>query len=36
MCAKEFLSGKKGTVAIFTGDGPLITEYTVKKLLRFS
>jgi len=35
MCAKDFLSGKKGTVAIFTGDAPLITEETVKKLLLF-
>lgn len=35
MCAKEFLSGKKGTVAIFTGDAPLITTETVKKLLDF-
>ena len=23
MCAEEFLKGKKGTVAIFVGDGPL-------------
>ncbi|KZL93108.1 bifunctional UDP-N-acetylglucosamine diphosphorylase/glucosamine-1-phosphate N-acetyltransferase GlmU [Clostridium magnum] len=35
MCAREFLDGKKGTVAIFTGDAPLITEETVKKLLSF-
>lgn len=35
MCAREFLEGKKGTVAIFTGDAPLITEETVKKLLLF-
>jgi UDP-N-acetylglucosamine diphosphorylase/glucosamine-1-phosphate N-acetyltransferase len=35
MCAKEFLKGKKGTIAIFTGDAPLITEDTVKKLLIF-
>lgn len=34
-CAKEFLKGKKGTVAIFTGDAPLITEETVKNLLEF-
>lgn len=33
--AKEFLKGKKGTVAIFTGDAPLITEETVKNLLEF-
>ncbi|MCH5138838.1 bifunctional UDP-N-acetylglucosamine diphosphorylase/glucosamine-1-phosphate N-acetyltransferase GlmU [Clostridiaceae bacterium UIB06] len=35
MCAKEFLSGKKGTVAIFTGDAPLITTETVRKLVDF-
>lgn len=35
MCAREFLIGKKGTVAIFTGDAPLITEETVKKLIVF-
>lgn len=35
MCAEEFLEGKKGTVAIFTGDAPLITEGTVKKLVSF-
>lgn len=35
MCARGFLGGKKGTVAIFTGDAPLITEETVKELLLF-
>ncbi|WML36324.1 bifunctional UDP-N-acetylglucosamine diphosphorylase/glucosamine-1-phosphate N-acetyltransferase GlmU [Clostridium sp. OS1-26] len=35
MCAKEFLKGKKGTVAIFTGDAPLITKSTVEKLFDF-
>ncbi|AKA71347.1 bifunctional UDP-N-acetylglucosamine diphosphorylase/glucosamine-1-phosphate N-acetyltransferase GlmU [Clostridium scatologenes] len=35
MCAEKFLEGKKGTVAIFTGDAPLITEDTVKKLVNF-
>jgi bifunctional UDP-N-acetylglucosamine pyrophosphorylase/glucosamine-1-phosphate N-acetyltransferase len=35
MCAKEFLKGKKGNVAIFTGDAPLITKSTVEKLLDF-
>ncbi|WP_123055073.1 bifunctional UDP-N-acetylglucosamine diphosphorylase/glucosamine-1-phosphate N-acetyltransferase GlmU [Clostridium sp. JN-1] len=35
MCAKEFLSGKKGTVAIFTGDAPLITCETISKLFNF-
>ncbi|WP_027625390.1 bifunctional UDP-N-acetylglucosamine diphosphorylase/glucosamine-1-phosphate N-acetyltransferase GlmU [Clostridium lundense] len=34
-CAKEFLMDKKGTVAIFTGDAPLITADTVKKLIAF-
>ncbi|PRR78396.1 Bifunctional protein GlmU [Clostridium liquoris] len=34
-CAKEFLLGKKGTVAVFTGDAPLITADTVKKLISF-
>lgn len=33
--AKEFLKGKKGTVAIFTGDAPLITEETVEKAIDF-
>ncbi|MBI6872948.1 bifunctional UDP-N-acetylglucosamine diphosphorylase/glucosamine-1-phosphate N-acetyltransferase GlmU [Clostridium aciditolerans] len=35
MCAKEFLKGKKGTVAIFTGDAPLITKSTVERLFDF-
>lgn len=35
ICAREFLNKKKGTVAIFTGDAPLITCETVKKLLLF-
>lgn len=35
MCAKEFLSGNEGTVAIFVGDGPLITENTVRELLDY-
>lgn len=34
-CAKDFLLNKKGTVAIFTGDAPLITADTVKKLIVF-
>lgn len=33
LCAKAFLTGKEGTVAIFTGDAPLIREETVKGLL---
>ncbi len=32
-CAKEFLQGKKGVVAIFTGDAPLIEADTVSKLM---
>jgi len=35
MCANEFLRGKSGTVAIFVGDGPLITENTVRELLDY-
>ena len=31
-CAIDFLKGKKGTVAIFCGDAPLITEETVSRL----
>ena len=32
-CAKAFLDGKSGVVAIFTGDAPLIKASTVKKLI---
>ena len=35
MCAEEFLKGKSGTVAIFVGDGPLITDEMVKSLFDF-
>lgn len=35
MCAEEFLKDKKGSVAIFVGDGPLITEETVTKLTKY-
>lgn len=35
ICAKNFLKGKKGTVAIFTGDAPLIKDDTIKKLINF-
>jgi bifunctional UDP-N-acetylglucosamine pyrophosphorylase / glucosamine-1-phosphate N-acetyltransferase len=35
MCAEDFLKGKRGIVAIFTGDAPLIKEDTVKRLLQF-
>jgi bifunctional UDP-N-acetylglucosamine pyrophosphorylase/glucosamine-1-phosphate N-acetyltransferase len=33
MNARNFLMGKSGTVAIFTGDAPLITEQTINKLI---
>ncbi|MGL5068614.1 MAG: bifunctional UDP-N-acetylglucosamine diphosphorylase/glucosamine-1-phosphate N-acetyltransferase GlmU [Sarcina sp.] len=33
MCTKDFLKGKSGVVAIFTGDAPLIKEETVKSLI---
>lgn len=33
-CAKDFLKGKQGVVAIFTGDAPLITSETVKNLMK--
>ena len=32
-CAKDFLEGKTGVVAIFTGDAPLIKPETVKNLV---
>ncbi|MFL0195135.1 bifunctional UDP-N-acetylglucosamine diphosphorylase/glucosamine-1-phosphate N-acetyltransferase GlmU [Clostridium sp. WILCCON 0269] len=35
LCAKDFLKNKKGTVAIFTGDSPLIKEDTIKNMLDF-
>jgi len=35
MCAEEFLRGKKGSVSIFVGDGPLITEDTVNNLINY-
>lgn len=35
MSAKDFLNGKAGVVAIFTGDAPLIKEETVRNLLAF-
>ncbi len=35
MCAEEFLKGKKGSVSIFVGDGPLIKEETVTKLTKY-
>ena len=35
MCAREFLGANKGIVAIFVGDGPLITEKTVRELIEY-
>ena len=35
LSAKEFLKGKKGLVAIFSGDAPLITEETVEEFLNY-
>ncbi|GAA0181579.1 bifunctional UDP-N-acetylglucosamine diphosphorylase/glucosamine-1-phosphate N-acetyltransferase GlmU [Clostridium sediminicola] len=35
LCAKEFLQGKEGVVAIFTGDAPLISENTVSDLIEY-
>ncbi|MCY6485701.1 bifunctional UDP-N-acetylglucosamine diphosphorylase/glucosamine-1-phosphate N-acetyltransferase GlmU [Clostridium aestuarii] len=35
MCAKQFLQDKNGLITVFTGDAPLITEETVKKLINF-
>lgn len=32
-CAQEFLMGKKGVVAIFSGDTPLIKQSTIEKLV---
>lgn len=31
-CAADFLKGKKGTVAVFCGDAPLIKEDTINKM----
>jgi len=35
MCSSEFLEGKKGTVAVFTGDAPLISEESIERLIGF-
>jgi len=35
ICAEDFLKGKTGTVAIFSGDAPFITSETIKKFLEF-
>lgn len=32
-CALDFLKGKKGTVAVFCGDAPLIKEDTINRML---
>lgn len=34
-CAKDFLKGKSGVVAVFCGDTPLIKQETVEKLFNF-
>lgn len=36
LCSSEFLENKTGFVAIFTGDAPLITSETIKKLFDFA
>ena len=33
-CAKEFLQGKDGVVAVFTGDSPLTRVETIEKLIK--
>ncbi|MDU4884059.1 bifunctional UDP-N-acetylglucosamine diphosphorylase/glucosamine-1-phosphate N-acetyltransferase GlmU [uncultured Clostridium sp.] len=33
-CARDFLKNKKGTVAIFNGDAPLIKEETIEELFK--
>lgn len=35
MCAKDFLNGKSGVVAIFTGDAPLMKEETINNLIDY-
>ncbi|MHC1719444.1 MAG: bifunctional UDP-N-acetylglucosamine diphosphorylase/glucosamine-1-phosphate N-acetyltransferase GlmU [Clostridiaceae bacterium] len=35
MCSSEFLNGRQGTVAVFTGDAPLISEESIDKLIKF-
>lgn len=35
MCCREFLKDKKGTVAVFTGDAPLITTETVSRFIKY-
>ncbi len=34
LCAVDFLKGKQGTVAIFTGDAPLVRAETAKALIK--
>ena len=33
-CARDFLKNKKGTVAVFNGDAPLIKEETIEELFK--
>ena len=33
-CAIDFLRDKKGTVAVFSGDAPLIKEATIEELFK--
>lgn len=35
MAAEEFIKGKQGTIAIFTGDAPLITSQTILKFIEY-
>lgn len=35
ICSSEFLKHKKGNVLIFTGDAPLMTEDTVRTLIKY-
>ncbi|MCY6960322.1 bifunctional UDP-N-acetylglucosamine diphosphorylase/glucosamine-1-phosphate N-acetyltransferase GlmU [Clostridium brassicae] len=35
ICSKDFFKDKKGILTVFTGDAPLITEESVKKLMEF-
>lgn len=34
LCAKDFLENKEGSIGIFTGDAPLVTEKTVMEMFR--
>ncbi len=35
LCSSQFLKEKKGTVAVFTGDAPLISEESIKNMIKF-